>query len=315
VGSISGPSSGSPGVAYTFSTTGSDPEGDSMTYQWSVNGVVQPATGPSLTYTFPSSGTYTVRVRTRDYFGAYSSYASKTVTIAMPSITIVRVDVGAPPLYLPGTIIRILAWIKENGSPMTTGTVTAKIYAKGVSGKGDVLLDTLVMTLVDPTTGKWRVFSNLIPVPSDPEGFQGTYVVKVTAEHPPATPATRSATCFVADRLLQGGTHGSYFVTAASPSRVVVNQNFEANAVIENPSGATQTFTVRLVLPSGMTRVGGDPLERTVTLTSGARTTLRWTLKSTTATNKLVKIDVLSAPGGSIAAKLYWYVRDPADTT
>jgi len=88
VGLISGPSSGSPGIPYTFSTTGSDPDGDTITYEWSINWAIQPATGSSLTYTFPAAGTYTVRVRTKDSHGLYSTYSSKTVTIITASISI-----------------------------------------------------------------------------------------------------------------------------------------------------------------------------------------------------------------------------------
>jgi len=84
VGSISGPSSGYRLLAYTFSATGSDPEGDSISYEWSVDGVAQPGTGASLTYTFGAGatlGTHTIRVRTKDHFGAYSSYATQTFTL------------------------------------------------------------------------------------------------------------------------------------------------------------------------------------------------------------------------------------------
>jgi len=91
VGSISGPSSGYRLLAYTFSTTGSDPEGDSITYEWSVDGVAQPGTGASLTYTFGAGaalGTHYILVRTKDHFGAYSSYATKTFTMLNQAPTV-----------------------------------------------------------------------------------------------------------------------------------------------------------------------------------------------------------------------------------
>jgi len=314
VGSISGPSSGSTGVAYTFSTSGSDPDWDSITYEWSVNWVNQPATGPSLTYTFPTAGTYTIRVRTRDYFGAYSGYATKTVSItAAPTITITKVSTNKM-IYKVGENIVIQAWIKKGGEPYTgpAGTVSARIYAMGSSGKANYPITpyggSIIMTLVDAASGKWQGTYGPIPGPADPLGFEGTYVVMVVVEYAP--PLTRSTLCFVAYSLTQGSV--ARFVSAKSPSRVAVDQGFEVSADIKNPSTSSQTLTVKMILPSGMTKVTGE-LTQDITLAPGAKKTLTWTLKSTTTTNKLVKINVLKA--GSVVAKLYWYIRDPADTT
>jgi len=306
VGSISGPDSGYAGVAYTFSSTGSDPDGDAITYQWDVNGTIQPTTGSSLTYTFPTAGTFIVRARTKDSYGWYSSYSSKTVTITLLSITITKLWTNKR-IYVVGDTIEIYAEIKEDGSPLKAGTVKADVYAKGVSGKGNVLITTVTMTLVDAALGKWKATYGPIPAPADPKGYEGTYVVKVTAEHPPAIPATKSTTCFVAYSL-QGSSVAS-FTSAVSPSRVVLGQDFIVKAVIKNPSATSQTLTVKLVLPSGMTLVAGN-LQQTITLAAGATKTLQWTLKSTTIANKLVKINVLK--GTALVAWLSWYIRDPA---
>ncbi len=82
VGLISGPANGVNTMTLRFSTTGSDPEGDAVTFEWSVDGVIQPETGSVLSHMFHSTGTHTIRVRAVDYFGHYSSYAPrKTVTI------------------------------------------------------------------------------------------------------------------------------------------------------------------------------------------------------------------------------------------
>jgi hypothetical protein len=87
VGVISGPSTGYPGISYTYSTTGSDPDGDTITYEWKVNGVIQPSISAAMTYMFPAFGTYTVQARTRDSKGLYSGYTYKTVTITSATIS------------------------------------------------------------------------------------------------------------------------------------------------------------------------------------------------------------------------------------
>ncbi len=54
----------------TFGVTASDPEADALTYQWYVDGVMQPGAGPSFNATFATEGSHTVRCVVRDVCGA-----------------------------------------------------------------------------------------------------------------------------------------------------------------------------------------------------------------------------------------------------
>lgn len=78
-----GPVGGYRDQVYTFSATGSDIEGDSLTYEWHVDGVLE-STEPNLTHIFGSSeaiGEHTISVRVQDALGDYSSYSTHTFTL------------------------------------------------------------------------------------------------------------------------------------------------------------------------------------------------------------------------------------------
>jgi hypothetical protein len=78
-----GPVSGYRDQAYTFSATGSDIEGDNLTYEWYVDGVLE-STEPNLTHIFGSSdaiGEHTISVRAQDALGDYSNNSTNTFTL------------------------------------------------------------------------------------------------------------------------------------------------------------------------------------------------------------------------------------------
>ncbi|HEX8850041.1 MAG TPA: DNA/RNA non-specific endonuclease [Gemmatimonadaceae bacterium] len=71
---------GDEGEALSFSAaTSSDPEGDALSYRWTVDGVTA-GSGPALTWTFGDEGSYTVSITVADPNGA-SSTASATVSV------------------------------------------------------------------------------------------------------------------------------------------------------------------------------------------------------------------------------------------
>ena len=92
--SISGPSTGSPGVNYTYNINGTDPAGSTVRYgiDWDVNGTVDlwlPSSGyvnsgvtQSTLRNFPSNGTYSFNALTQNSFGLNSSWAQKIVVIS-----------------------------------------------------------------------------------------------------------------------------------------------------------------------------------------------------------------------------------------
>jgi hypothetical protein len=83
VGAVSGPTSGYRDVEYSWSATGSDPDGDSIIYYWYVDGTYESG-GSSLSYTFDSGdalGSHEIKVRVKDPEDAYSSYSTLTFTL------------------------------------------------------------------------------------------------------------------------------------------------------------------------------------------------------------------------------------------
>jgi hypothetical protein len=88
----SGPSSGSVGTSYSYSTSTTDPDGDQIKYgfDWDGNGVVDDWSSLldsgdpcSMSYSWSSTGTYQVKVKAQDVYGAESEWSSVlTVTIS-----------------------------------------------------------------------------------------------------------------------------------------------------------------------------------------------------------------------------------------
>ncbi len=66
--SLTGPSNGYYDVDHVFSASASDADGDSVTYEWKVDGTTQPSTSSTLTYRFTdeASGDHTISVRAKD---------------------------------------------------------------------------------------------------------------------------------------------------------------------------------------------------------------------------------------------------------
>ena len=87
------------GVPVSFSGSGSDPEGDSLSYEWDF-GDNETSMEQNPTHTYADDGIYTVSFRVKDYFDVYSDYkyADVTVTHVIIDQTFVsddRCDVGS----------------------------------------------------------------------------------------------------------------------------------------------------------------------------------------------------------------------------
>lgn len=82
--SIQGPSTGTTGTPVTFTAVASDNAGgsgvDPNGYTWTMTGFPN-QTGPSATYTFTNSGSYTVRLTVRDLAGNVSDEVRKSISI------------------------------------------------------------------------------------------------------------------------------------------------------------------------------------------------------------------------------------------
>jgi YD repeat-containing protein len=148
------PSSGDP---VTFTSTSSDPDGQSVTEDWDLNndGKFDDGSGKTATRTFAKAGTYTIRLRASDTEGM-SSVASHQVTVggrppvASFTVTPQSVETGQPASFdaagssdPDGTVQRYQWDLDGNGSYETdTGSnaQTSRFYADA----GNVIVGLLV---------------------------------------------------------------------------------------------------------------------------------------------------------------------------
>lgn len=87
------------GVPVSFSGSSSDPEGDSLSYEWDF-GDNETSTEQNPAHTYADDGNYTVSFRVKDYFGEYSDYKYANVTVThviidQTSVSDDRCDVGS----------------------------------------------------------------------------------------------------------------------------------------------------------------------------------------------------------------------------
>ena len=137
-GTIGGPSSGTAGQPLTFQAVVADNAGgsgvDPAGFAWTVTGL-PPQSGPTATYTFPSEGTYEVRLGFRDREGNVGS-ATRTVTIGAASASLLpRAGLGTPS-----------ATFKRKGSRVNV-RVRGKIRLPVGMSQADGCRGTVVLTL------------------------------------------------------------------------------------------------------------------------------------------------------------------------
>ena len=154
-----GPVGGYRDQVYTFSATGSDIEGDSLTYEWYVDGVLE-STEPNLTHIFGSSeaiGEHTISVRVQDALGDYSSYSTHTFTLKVEIIPYYRSfnvtykeDVYIVETFSTSTVADLtfnqeMKRIRFNvdGTPGTESFCSITIPAELLSGDFTVFIDDI----------------------------------------------------------------------------------------------------------------------------------------------------------------------------
>ena len=79
-----GATSGTAPISVGFTASGTDPEGDALSYSWS-DGQGGTAIGPTARFTYSQPGTYTVRVTATDSLGASASATATVSVSALPS--------------------------------------------------------------------------------------------------------------------------------------------------------------------------------------------------------------------------------------
>jgi PKD repeat protein len=74
------PTSGKSPLTVSFSATGSDPDGDALTYQYDFGDGSKPVKGRTATHKYGKAGTYTAKVTVTDTSGATAT-AQVTITV------------------------------------------------------------------------------------------------------------------------------------------------------------------------------------------------------------------------------------------
>jgi len=101
----SGDTSGYTGISYSYTTSTIDPNGDDVCYQFdwgdgstTTTGYYSSGSTVSVSHTWESSGTYYVKVRAKDIYGAWSSW-SENLTVTISSSTGGGGGGGCPTLF------------------------------------------------------------------------------------------------------------------------------------------------------------------------------------------------------------------------
>ncbi len=198
----------------------SDPDGDDITYQWSVDG--KPAgTGSSLTYTFPQDGTYNVSLLVYDGRGAFNT--------TLVAVTVLNV---APKLStLAGATIDHGGTYATSVSFTDPGTDTWAATVDYGDGSG---------AHAAAVSGKTVSLSHVYAVP-------GTYTVTLTVSESalPSASDTKTATVTV--------TNVAPVVNAFGGATILAGESYAAAGSFTDSDADTWTATVNYGDGSGAT--------------------------------------------------------------
>jgi PKD repeat protein/RNA polymerase subunit RPABC4/transcription elongation factor Spt4 len=164
---ITGPTSGYRDQAYTWTATGSDAEGDTLTYEWYVNDAYKSGDS-SFTYTFGSDdplGSNTIKARVKDALGDYSDYSTLTFNL-IPS------DKVATPTFNPagGTY----SSSQSVGLSCITGDATIRYTTDGSEPSASSTAYSSPITISVTTTVKAKAFKTGM---TDSDTATATYTI------------------------------------------------------------------------------------------------------------------------------------------
>jgi hypothetical protein len=198
----SGPTSGEPGISYTYSTSATDPDGDPIRYGWDWDGdgtvdewsdFVVSGTTDTRSHYWSSAGTYNVKVKVQDEHGADSNW-SPGLTVIINTLP----NVPSSPSPADGATdvdINIdLSWL--GGDPDVADTVTYDVYF-GTGSPSPLVASDIASTTYDPgtlaygTTYYWQVVAE-DNHGATAEGPTWSFTTMSEPNNPPDTPATPS---------------------------------------------------------------------------------------------------------------------------
>ncbi|HLN46465.1 MAG TPA: chitobiase/beta-hexosaminidase C-terminal domain-containing protein [Candidatus Sulfotelmatobacter sp.] len=130
---LTGPISYNKNSPYTFTAAASDPESDSITYKWVIDGITQSTTNSSISYMSSGSNpAHTIAIKATDALGLTSAWTNKTFTI--PTASNEKPTVSAVTGPRSGTL-GTYTWT-ATGSDNEEGTLTYEWYIDGAYKSG-----------------------------------------------------------------------------------------------------------------------------------------------------------------------------------
>lgn len=227
---ISGPTTGLTGVAYTYNVTGTDPNGASINYgvSWNndgttneydpVSGYVTSGTQQSTTHTWNTPGTYTFAVRTNDSLSLSSSWQTYTVTIVQSVVSLIS---SATSTYRQGDPGVVLTW-SSTGATSCTGSNF--LTGNATSGTATVT-PTATTTYTVTCTGPGGSANN-------------STTINYTPDQPPSAPSITGPTT-----TMQGTTNNTYTFLSSDPEGDTLRYGIDWNhdGVVDQwiPGGST----------------------------------------------------------------------------
>jgi PKD repeat protein len=166
---VGGPYAAQEGTAVTLGASGTDPEGQPLTYSWDFGDGSPAGSGASVTHAFPDNGSYTITVTTSDGTNSTSATTSATITNVAPTGAIVAPIGSSAP---QGTVVLALGSLVEP-SPVDAASLQYRFNCG--SGFGPIVA-TPSTTCALPATGS----RTLRIAVRDKDGGQSNYTKTIT---------------------------------------------------------------------------------------------------------------------------------------
>jgi PKD repeat protein len=149
VASVGGPYAGNEGAAIAFALTGSDPDGDALTYRWDLgDGTTGSGSTPPGAHRYRDNGTYTVTLTVTDTDGA-SDTESTAVVVANVAPVVASIMASRDPSAISQPVrvkldftdagvldvhSAVIDWDANGSSDTSAGAITESNGAGSVSG-------------------------------------------------------------------------------------------------------------------------------------------------------------------------------------
>jgi PKD repeat protein len=176
------PLTGTTPLTVKLTAVGTDPNKDTLTYEWDFNDGSAKASGAAVEHTYTSAGTYKAKVTAKDP-GGLTSTSEVTITVGNPpGNQAPSVTITADPKA--GTSPLTVQFSSHASDPEGKGLLIVWDFGDGQFGGGDV---------VSHTYGQAGTYNAKVTV-TDPGGLSSTTTVQIVVSAPAAAAAPAAAT-------------------------------------------------------------------------------------------------------------------------